>query len=634
MSSAPQRNEFESGSTNASNSGSYLVRPRPVSRWITLAGAAVAALVTLCFFMLFWNRFLGLRSGDGGFTGGVFFLRGILPYRDFYYPVPPLFLFRSAAALAIFGKLPIVTRACGVFERVMLAMLLYAWLVRLFRVQDATLAALVTMVVSAGDFADPVSSYNHFTIMLAVAAGLTASYALDAAREKRVLAILGAFAGVLAFSCFASKQTIGLGVTVVIPVVTGLCLSRLEGLAKAARFLAGFTAGWLLTLSILIRWMLHARVLNAFLTQSFVEGPAAKSSHPANFLLHTLATLQNYWWAALTAAIILVIAWLPWRRSEVKARQDTSTHALQGVILAAMLGLGAIAVSAVVRVPWASPALQFFDPELPAKPTIYVSLLGSGLLLIAYACRFLTAGLSRRQWHFALFAAIAFTVAFMTSLSFPAFEAMCVPGLALVLAVLLNDFEGWRRWSVYAACGVLLFCQAQAKERMPFGFAGWLEPSVIDATMASSLPELRGFRLPPETVDFVDSTVRIVREHSTANDTIFVYPELGFFYGITDRRPATFSGSHNIDVVPDAFTQQEAQRLLQARPAVLIYGRMPEAFLREEEDHWRNGQRSGQRDLIAAVETLAREYKLERSSTVFGHPVEVFVRKSPGATGW
>jgi hypothetical protein len=203
---------------------------------------------------------------------------------------------------------------------------------------------------------------------------------------------------------------------------------------------------------------------------------------------------------------------------------------------------------------------------------------------------------------------------------------MTLPGLALILAVFLNDFEGWRRFAVYAACGIVLFSQTQAKERMPFGFADWIEPSVKDATMASSLPELRGFLLPPSTVDFVDSTIRIVREHSTPNDTIFVYPELGFFYGATERRPATFSASHNIDVVPDSFAKQEAERLLRARPAVLIYGRLPEPFLREEEEHWRNGQRSGQRDLIAAVETLAQEYTLARTFQVFGHPVDVFVR--------
>ena len=144
--------------------------------------------------------------------------------------------------------------------------------------------------------------------------------------------------------------------------------------------------------------------------------------------------------------------------------------------------------------------------------------------------------------------------------------------------------------------------------------------------MASSLPELRGFRLPPNTVDFVDSTIRIIRENSTPEDTIFVYPEFGLFYGATERRASTFSTSHNIDVVPDSFAREEAQRLLRARPAVLIYGPQPDSYLRHEEWYWRDGKPSGQRDLIAAVETLAREYRLVRAFTVFGNPVSVFVR--------
>ncbi len=591
-----------------------------------VAGAIVTALVTFFFLMLFWNRFLGLRSGDGGFTGGVFFLRGILPYRDFYCPVPPLFVFRSAAVLAIFGKLPIVLRAFGVFERVILALLLYGWLVRFFRVRDAALAALVTMVVSAGDVADPVSSYNHFTIMLAIASGLAASYALDQGRKKRALVAIGGLVGVLSLLCLASKQTIGLGVTFAIPVVVGLSLMRLEEVHKATQFLAGFAAGWLFAAGVLLSWMMRFGILGAFLTQAFLEGPAAKSSHPGDLVMRTFMTLQDIWWAAVSALVVLAICWRPLRRSENEATEDTRTSSLKGVLLALVLGLGTVLASSLILLPWDSPALQVFQPELPAKPTIYASLIGSGLLMFYYSSRFLSGNFSRRQSQFALFASIAFVVAFMTSLSFPAFEAMTIPGLALILAVLLNDFGGWRRFAVYAACGVLLFCQTQAKERMPFGFADWLEPPVRDATITSSLPELRGFLLPSETIDFVDSTIRIIRESSTPKDTIFVYPELGFFYGATGRMPATFSASHNIDVVTDSFAKQEAERLLRARPAVLIYSRLPESFLRREEEHWRNGQGSGQRDIIAAVETLAREYRLARTFSVSGHSVYVFVR--------
>ena len=592
-----------------------------------VAGAMVTALVTFCFFMLFWNRFIGLRSGDGGFSGGLFFLKGILPYRDYYGPTPPLFLFRSAAALAIFGKLPIVIRAFGVFERLLLSLLVYGWLVRFFRVKDAALAALTTMVVSAGDYADPISSYNHFTIMLAVASGLVASYALDQGRSKRFLLTIGCLTGVLSQLCLDSKQTIGLGVTFAIPVVVGLCLLRLEGVRKAVQFLVGFAGGWVVATAILVGWMAQFGILQAFLRQIFIEGPAAKASHPGDFLLHTVLILKGLWWAALIASIVLALSWKALRWSETKEGKDTQSSSLSGILLALLLGLGSIGASWALPLTWNYGVLKAFSPQMAAKPMIYVAFVGSALLLPYYLWCYLSRTLARRQAQFALFAAVAFTVAFMTSLSFPAFEAMTVPGLALILAVLLNYLEDWRRILVYSACGLLLFCGTQFKEKLPFGFEGFLEPPVEYATATSSLPELRGFLLPRETIDFVDSTIRIVNENSSAKDTIFTYPELGLFYGATERMPATFSGSHNLDVVPDAFARKEAERLLQARPAVLIYAPRPEQ-LAWEESFWRNGQPSGQRDLIAAVETLARQYTLVRTFKLypFRYPVYVFVR--------
>jgi hypothetical protein len=625
MRSVPKNSETESQLNGATNSEGFSVSSHSAKGRTALAGAMVTALVTLCFFLLFWNRFLGLRSGDGGFSGGVFFLKGILPYRDYYCPVPPLFVFRSAAVLAIFGKLPIMLRGFAVFERLILSLLLYGWLARFFRVKDAAFAAIVTTVISTGDYADPVSSYNHFTIMMAIATGLAASYALDEGRTKRALAVIGCLAGFLALLCLATKQTIGLGVTVAIPLAVGLSLIRLEGFRKAMRFLAGFAAGWSIASLVWLGWMAHFGILRAFLTQAFVTGPAAKASHPGDFLIHTVTTLRGFWWAALIAMAVLVVAWGALHRSQNEEATDTNADSLKGILLILLLGLTVIMASSWKALP--------FRPDIAAKPTIYVSLFGSGLLTVYYLWRYLSGIISRRQSQFALIACIAFIVAFMTSLSYPAFEAMTIPGFGLILVVLLNDFEGWRRWIVYAVCAALLCCGTQFKLRVPFGFNGWQEPSAKSATMSSSLPELRGFLLPPNTIDFVDSTIRIIRENSTPQDTIFIYPELGFFYGITERKPATFSASHNFDVVPDFMAKEEAARLLRTRPAVLIYAPTSEQFLQSNESYWRNGKPSGQRDIIAASESLAQEYRFVQVFRMypFGDPVYVFVR--PDAVG-
>jgi hypothetical protein len=602
---------------------------------VVIAGALVTVVVILFFLLLFWNRFLGLRSGDGCFSGGLGILAGGIPYRDGYSPGPPLFSVRTAAVFAVFGKTMIALRGAGVFERLLLSLLLYGWLARFFKARNAALAAIVTMVVSTGDLSDPLSSYNHFAILLAMVSGMVSSYALDENRTLRGLVSLGSVAGIFSFLCLACKQTIGLGITVAVPVVIGACLIRLEGTRKAAAYLCGFAAGWFVPVALLCAWFIRLGILRTFLQQIFVTGPAAKASHPVDFLTRAIYIMSMMKWEAAIGVAALLLCWGSVHRTSTTEPEpeDASPASMLSIFGVLLLGVSAIGFS--LKVPShfleahlsISPYQLIFYSFHAMKPLIYLALLGSGSLIIWYFCIYLRKSLSRRQSQFLLFTAVSFSVAFMLSLSSPAFEAMIVPALGLFLAALLEDVTDWRRWAIYAICGGLIFCEIQVKMFIPFEFSGWREPSVASATESSTLPELKGMLLPANTVNFVDTTVHLIQENSSPSDTIFVYPELSFLYAASHRGAATFSGSHNIDVVPDSFAREDAARLLIRRPAVLIYGVESEGFLLAQERMWRNGQRSGQRELIAAVQTLAAQYHLAATFDLYpGHLVYVFVR--------
>jgi hypothetical protein len=92
--------------------------------------------------------------------------------------------------------------------------------------------------------------------------------------------------------------------------------------------------------------------------------------------------------------------------------------------------------------------------------------------------------------------------------------------------------------------------------------------------------------------------------------------------------PATFSGSHNIDVVPDAFARQEAARLLLHPPAVIVYGEESDRYLIGQEMLWRNGQPSGLRAIVAAVKSLGSQYQEAARFIPYGHfgYIHVYVR--------
>jgi hypothetical protein len=589
---------------------------------LPVAGLLIAIIVTLGFFLLFFNRFAGMRSGLGGFGGGDGFVHGALPYRDYFLASSPLNILTSGAVLSIFGDKIIVTRAFGVFERLVIAALLYAWLRRLFSVRDAMIATIVTVVASAGDFTDAISSYNHETLMWAIGSGFAASFALDDKATYRRLLVAAILSGFLAGLAFATKQTMGLGATVFIPIAVALCLLRLAGIRKAAAFVLFFAMGWAVSAGVLVLWLAELGVVHEFLKDTFVKGPAAKGGSPNDFLGREVLVARGLWYDVALGLIGVLLFWNAWRRSGVSANSERP-DSFRRVLVPGLLCALAIALGAAVSYAGMPPAKSM------AKAVIYLDLFGSLALIFRYFWLWLRGTLSAREAQFALLATVSFVMAFMVSLSYPVFEAMLLPGLAFLLAAALDGLSV--RWATltFVGCGVLLLTQTTLKLDRPFGFEDWNEPPVRTAIDKSTIPELQGLRLPPDMVQFIEGTAAIVKDHAGPKDTIFTYPEMGIFYVVTRHGTPTLSGSHNTDVVSDAFASEEAKRLLAGRPAVLIYGREDEGSLRAKELMWRKGHRAGQRDIIDAMEKLASEYELVRTFNFAdsGRLVRVYVRR-------
>jgi hypothetical protein len=166
---------------------------------------------------------------------------------------------------------------------------------------------------------------------------------------------------------------------------------------------------------------------------------------------------------------------------------------------------------------------------------------------------------------------------------------------------------------------------------MPFGFGFFADGPVSTATVHSDEAKLHGILLPDATVRLIDGVVHIVAANTTPADTIFTYPEMSIFYALTDRKWPTLTASHNVDVVNDAIAKEEAARLLKNPPKVLIYLPETEEQSRTEESVWRNGHRMGQRDIAAAVEALAKSYRLAGVYPTLPQNQDVYVYVRPGS---
>jgi hypothetical protein len=198
-----------------------------------------------------------------------------------------------------------------------------------------------------------------------------------------------------------------------------------------------------------------------------------------------------------------------------------------------------------------------------------------------------------------------------------------------LVAAALQGARPHHRKYIDIVLATAVFVGEWAKLDMPFAFIPGHEERVSLATTVSVQPQMRGMRLPADTRDFLDGTVALIRDRTKSSDTIFTFPEMSLIYSLADRRPPTWSWSHNIDVVNDRFAREEADRLRERPPAVIVYCPPSEASLSLQELAWRRGERSGQRDLIDAVESIARGYELQGSYHPMGPggpPAFVYVR--------
>jgi hypothetical protein len=586
---------------------------------------AALILLPLLFFVSFFNRFAGLSSGDGEYTSGVVFLKGIAPYRDYFSAAPPLNLLKSALLLKIFGTALIVSRSAGVVERLLIAAVLFRWLTKIFRPTYVLVGCVVTVILSACDRTDPIASYNHDCILLAMLSGLAASVVLSQWQGRARFCVFSALSGLFASASLLTKQTVGLGEVLAILTIVAILLFKLDGTSRALMWCGMFLAGCALPVAGLLMYLQHLGAFHLFFQMLFVSGPAAKAGHPNDFLFRELLiAVANWPWLGFGLLALGLSAPAVVRAIHSKSDEERP-NARQCLRYATyVLSIGFLVIGSAEL--W---ALTHHDAlQDSSKAFVYYTFLLLSLLLVGFATEIFRPGMNRSQAQCILFCVVSWVVAFMLSLSWPAFEAMLLPGLGFLVAAALQGARPRHRRYIYVVLGVAVFLAVGAKLDLPFEFKAGNEGRVSLATAVSVQPQMRGMRMPVETRDFLDGTIALIRDRTQSGDTIFTFPEMSLIYALADRRPPTWSWSHNIDVVNDRFAREEANRLRESPPAVIIYCPPSEASLLANETVWRRGERSGQRDLMAAVESISRGYELRASYPVGpGGPIAfVYVR--------
>ncbi len=607
------------------------------------AQAAIAAAATALFLAPWWNRFLGVTL-DGYFPlYGRLIADGRVPYRDFFFHLPPLQALVDGGLEALFGPSLLAVRLFGGGMRMLVAALLVVWLSRAFRPAPALLATLATVWLASGDDTDILHFYNHNALFAAVASGYFACRALDRGRRQFLWWVLSGAAAGLAMNL---KQTIGLGALVAAPAAVVVLALAERAARPALRALAGFLLGWSVPVLAVVGWLAANDALGPALDQIFIAAAGSKGS-PFELLIRVWHhPFVNRWLAraagfGLAGAVLLAVALRPPGGSgaarETGLPSDGPRAAWRGLLGAALLALAALAAGlALARWgPWS--LIQLREAQ---RCGVFLAQFGISVLAPLVALRTLTAARSGDRPPLAerdvlVLAFVGIAAGTTLGLSYPAGEAMVLPSFAAVVLWALEGRARHRllkvlRLPVLALIGWATVVVPATKLLGPFDFAQWIEPPVATATKPARHKALRGLRLSPATERAARRITRTIRAHSQPGEPIFVFPTMLLFYWLAERPPATFAALHWFDVTPDSVVDADLQRLLADPPPVVVWQWVDYRMLRTHEAYFRDRRPSALRRMQNRLAGLLTErYVLEAS-----HPsgsrwpdVEVWVRR-------
>lgn len=575
-----------------------------------------------------WNRYVAVTNDAWHYFYGLQIVHGRIPYRDFYLFVPPLYPLKNALLIALFGNRLLVPHILAIAEILVTAIILLVWLRRLWPMFETTVA--VTIAISLYIFcmrSETLGGLHQETVVFPVLTAWLASLAL---RRPRLLFF--GLAGVCAGLSALAKQNSGLVTVICVGPVLIVLLWRLYGSRTALWAGASYAFGVSLPVGLTCAWLALNGALSSFLQDVYLKGASSKGS-VSDILLRPFAMILHdfHFQVQLAVAIVCLGAFFGLVRLNQPAAPEDSPHAnsriarfFVGMFAALLFGVG---LSRYLDIS----GVSSFYQTAPADILLFSGEIGCAVLLLKSAKTWFRGQPRLRNAQFVLAFAVSVSLAYALGWSWVNYTPIMIPSLAVFLAYSLTALNvprlQWLRNLVLMGCILAVSAYAMLRMDRPFAWGGWAAPSVWTANQSLPEPELSGFRVSSESAYFINRVTHDITSNSRPGDRILAYPDIPIFYILAHRSPDTFAFVHWMDVAPDYIDRADATSILRNPPPVIVYLEQPEAKLRLAEGLFRDGHRSGVRDIIAAINSLRPEYHtLDRFETRTGDEFVVLAR--------
>lgn len=630
--------------------------------------SSLLSLIVTGYSLLYFNNTYPISEGWGINYAELMF-HGKIPYRDFYYYLPPLNLLIDAVFWKLsFGSL-LVFRGWYLLQRIVLYVSLFRILRRYFDQNYAFVACALTSIIATADVYDLLGDYNQTVALLVVPLMYAAiAFINSPQRMSKLLAL--AWAGVVIGLMFLTKQTIfAASFAIFFIALTVFCIINKD--KDYLWYCLSVAIGVLIPLSIALIYLLCNGALVPFFEQVFlnvsgkgsvynifIESVLIKLRHTnlwgvvllafalftnkkqkslSNALMLIAIVLQVYslyapditaFWAilvkyrsALTACIGSIaifagmFAYIRFAPNKLKPYKESNLYA------AAML----LCTIFMAFIPVYSPN---FANELYAQNNIFsqikdtfsnVIVLSSITLLVVLFFKYKQAEIDRNKHYYSNLIFIscggisllyAGSMTCVTSLL--SADALRIALPLLLCCILSIDFKSTLITKVVKICITCLcaiLCTACVSQKIACSYSWWgsyMSPR-SEKTYTVDIPAMKGIRVSLDQKELYETIYNVITDNVDENAVIWGYPHNKLFNILTERyNMTTFVPVLFYDVTADMYVEKELEMLKENLPDVIVWQYIPYC-LDVHEDVFRNGETLKQRDIEAYLQSIIPE---------------------------
>lgn len=624
----------------------------------------VLLVLFISYFGVYWNRLIPYSEG-WGINYAELISSGKVPYRDFYFYMPPLNLFIDWLFWKLSFHYIIIYRLWRCLERLVIGILLYKVLKKVTKPEYACIASFLGLVIEAATVYDLLGDYNQTSnllilIMIKLLIDYIDIFSIDERKEKRKLFYCGIVLGLI----FLLKQTVFLAVSVLyFGVLTYIFIVNRK--RDYIRSVLAVAAGILVPIFLVFLYLWYNAAFVEFILQVYLDMDAKGSV--LDILLAFPRAILNYKTIILTLAIVAGIVYLKWvkkRKHSEKTKRFLLIYVMfnyisiyvlmyfdalksfeqighrkevfyiAGIILLSIflyfgkekkiyrrsIACGFIVILFIVSILYISAhgsfsSYLYYDTEafnLMGELSALFSLLG---VIILFWLLYQYKGEQKKEilvHIMILTGAIACAAAVgMTCIDRLPNRAVII--LVPYLSVFLFSIKvyGEKVKKVFAIVSIFIICTVCMSQKIACAYSWWgWEDEIISLTDSHDIgiEGLKGFRVNQNVKNMYEEIVHVVADNTDTGSVIYGFPHVKIFNILTENyQMKNFVPVPFYDVCADQYAKEEAILLQNNPPDIVIWCDIPYC-METHERIFRDGETLGQRDIqYWFSEAVARE---------------------------